>query len=100
MKIKKVFIALILLMFCFVGSVSASEDLARDITANAQAVAEPAFGQTSTGGTYIYVIVGNIIRVVVGLLGVIMLVIIVYAGFLWMTAGGSEADYNLVSGVG
>jgi hypothetical protein len=36
------------------------------------------------------VIIGNIIKVALGLLGVIFLVLTIYAGFLWMTAAGNE----------
>lgn len=35
-------------------------------------------------------IVGTIINVVLGFIGVILVVLIVYAGFLWMTAAGDE----------
>ncbi len=35
-------------------------------------------------------IIGNVVRIVLVLVGIIVLVIIVYAGFLWMTAGGNE----------
>jgi len=35
-------------------------------------------------------IVGNIINVALGFLGVLLLAYLLYAGFLWMTAGGSE----------
>src|SRR3989344_3610817 len=35
-------------------------------------------------------IVGQIIRVILTLLGVISIVIVIYGGFIWMTAGGSE----------
>lgn len=34
-------------------------------------------------------IVAGIINVVLGLLGLVFVVLIIYAGFLWMTAGGS-----------
>lgn len=36
-------------------------------------------------------IIGNVIKVVLGLVGIIMVIIVVYAGYLWMTAGG-ESD--------
>ncbi len=36
------------------------------------------------------IIVANIIKVALGLLGIIVLVLMLYAGFLWMTAGGNE----------
>ena len=35
-------------------------------------------------------IIGNIISIFLGLLGVIFLVLVIYAGFLWMTSQGSE----------
>jgi len=34
--------------------------------------------------------VGRIIQAVLGFVGAVMLVIIVYAGYLWLTAGGKE----------
>lgn len=42
------------------------------------------------GGSSISVIAGRIIYATLGLLGVIFLVLIVYSGYLWMTAGGEE----------
>ena len=35
-------------------------------------------------------IVGQIINIILGFLGIVLLVLILYAGFLWMTAGGNE----------
>lgn len=35
-------------------------------------------------------IAANIIRIALGILGILFLVLILYAGFLWMTAGGEE----------
>lgn len=34
-------------------------------------------------------VIGGLIRTGLGLLGLILLVIVLYAGFLWMTAGGN-----------
>ena len=36
------------------------------------------------------IIVANSVRVILEFLGVIALVLVIYAGFLWMTAGGNE----------
>ena len=36
------------------------------------------------------VIIGTIIAVALSLVGVVLLVLLLYAGFLWMTAGGNE----------
>ncbi len=51
-----------------------------------QVIQEP-LGLPSTD---IRTIIANIIRIALGLLGLILVVLIMYAGFLWMTAGGNE----------
>lgn len=43
------------------------------------------------GTTDLPVIIGRLINIALGFVGIILLVIIIYAGFLWMTAGG-DAD--------
>jgi len=63
-------------------------------------VGHPAFAQTTDlaavgatsglGANDLVSIIGGIIKVVLGVLGIIFLVIIIYAGFLWMTAGGDD----------
>jgi len=48
---------------------------------------------TPSGGAvsdWLDTIVGQIITVVLGFLGVIFLILIIYSGFQWMTAGGNE----------
>jgi len=45
--------------------------------------------QVSTGAS-LPEIIGRIINVVLGFLGILLLVYILFAGFLWMTAGGNE----------
>jgi len=35
-------------------------------------------------------VIGSIIQIALGLLGIILLVIIIYSGFEWMTAGGNS----------
>ena len=49
----------------------------------------PTSGAVPTGRTVQDIIV-LVINTILGLLGVIFLVIIIYAGFLWMTAGGND----------
>lgn len=44
-------------------------------------------------------IVARIINAILGLLGTIFLVLIVYAGFLWMTAGGDEGKIEKAKGL-
>lgn len=45
---------------------------------------------TGLGNQPLPVIIGGIIRAALGLIGVILVVLIIYAGFLWMTAAGEE----------
>ncbi len=56
------------------------------VQAGLQVVEQP-LGLASTD---IRVIIGRIVRVLLGLLGLILVILILYAGVLWMTAGGNE----------
>ncbi len=53
-----------------------------------------------TGTPDLPTIIGNIINIVLGFMGIILLCIILWAGFLWMTAGGdgkkTELAMNLI----
>lgn len=52
-------------------------------------------GQTAYGTTAQTdpaLVVGGIIKVFLGVLGVIFLLLITYAGFLWMTAAGNDSQ--------
>ena len=42
------------------------------------------------GNTDISVFVGNIIRALLGLLGILILVFILYGGYLWLVSGGND----------
>lgn len=46
---------------------------------------------SSLSDTPLPVIIGNLINVFLGLLGVVFLVLVIYGGFIWMTAGGDES---------
>jgi VIT1/CCC1 family predicted Fe2+/Mn2+ transporter len=50
----------------------------------------PNSGGAADAGAQLPILIGKIIRTVLGLLGIIFLVLMVYAGFLWMTARGEE----------
>ncbi|MFZ5364854.1 MAG: hypothetical protein ACOZBH_01485 [Patescibacteria group bacterium] len=64
--------------FCF------AQDIANDL----ETVGQQAGIQTAES---LPVVIGRIIRIVIGFMGVVLLGIIIYAGWLWMTAGG-EAE--------
>ncbi len=42
------------------------------------------------GNTDISIFVGNIIRALLGLLGILILIFILYGGYLWLVSGGNE----------
>ena len=82
-------------------------------TASATATPTSMFGEedltaigTTTGleNTSVQGIVGNIIKSVIGLFGIVATAFIVYGGILWMTSGGEEekvkkAKKLMISGV-
>jgi hypothetical protein len=57
-----------------------------------------AFGQGSTPKSPIE-IASNIINIVLSLLGIILVCLLVYAGFLWMTAAGDEGKVEKALGI-
>ncbi len=50
--------------------------------------------ETGLGNADPRTIIASVIRVVLGFLGVIAVIIVMYAGFLWMTAGGNEDNVS------
>jgi heme/copper-type cytochrome/quinol oxidase subunit 2 len=80
-------------MFSFLGAALAqvygSEPL--DTLAN---VGEPAYtaGSAALARTNLAVTVATILNTVFSLLGIVFVVLFVYAGFLWMTAAGNETQ--------
>lgn len=59
-----------------------------NITSSVDSVASHGGIKTSTNDPA--ALVGNYISAALGLLGVILVVIVIYAGFLWMTAQGND----------
>ena len=44
-------------------------------------------------------LVGNYVQAAMGLLGIVLVVLVIYAGFLWMTAQGSEEKIKKAKGI-
>lgn len=72
------------------GTVGGVGDPFAKAKSQAQTVANGAFGTTGTPQD-LTVIVGRIINVALGFMGIFLLVYVMYAGFLWMTADGKGA---------
>jgi len=55
---------------------------------------EPVQEEIQLGGGDIRVMIARIINIALGLLGIVALLLILYGGFLWMTAGGNEENVD------
>jgi len=62
--------------------------LQQEIQTATDVVGKEGFDQDAASAVDLPSTVGRVIRIIIGFLGVVMVVIIVYAGFLWMTGGG------------
>ena len=83
---KKIIITITL---CTLVAFPAAAQVLEPTELNAQSQAF--FNETGLSSTVtIPELVSDIIRVVLGLLGIIFLALIIYAGFMWMTARGNE----------
>jgi len=85
---------IVITMFAFVLSampvLALGSDIGTELGQTTSVIGQTGFGeQQSTAGQSLPTRVGKIIRTVLGLLGVVVVVIVIYAGFLWMTAGGA-----------
>jgi len=81
---KKIFLKSLFLTVIFVGifsffGLAFAQDLGLEVVA-----------QTGLAGGDIRVIIANIIRTALGLLGLLAVIIVLWGGFVWMTAGGNE----------
>ncbi len=74
--------AVLCAVFAFVAVPALAQTLTTDLTQVAQG--------TGLGNSDIRVIIGRIIQAALGLVGVVLLGYIIYAGYLWMTGGGNE----------
>lgn len=84
-------ISSILLPILFVlSSLFASPVQAQDYTGQLDDAAVEVYGSEDADAGNLTLIVANLINVVLSILGIVLLVIIVYAGALWMTAGGNS----------
>jgi len=70
-----------------------------DINSLTKEVAEGAGYDKTTSETSLSQTVGQVIKTVLGFVGVVFLALTVYAGFLWMTASGNEEMVTKATGI-
>lgn len=61
--------------------------------------ANTAFGKNASLNTDLPAVIGTFIKAALSFVGVIFLVLVIYGGFLWMTAGGSEQNVTKAKGI-
>lgn len=87
-RVRKLFLAS---AFAVVFAFAASPAFAQTAQPFDPAAVQTIATQAGVGGTTdLFTIIGNIINIVFGFLGVLLLCYFLYAGFLWMTAPGPE----------
>jgi len=79
--------------FCLVQSVSAAAG--SELTTQLQNAGKPSWDVVPAGNTSLSGIIATGVKAVLSLLGIIFLVLIIYAGFNWMTAQGDEEKVTL-----
>lgn len=70
--------------------VMASAQLTPENTGLSGAAAGTGLTTSCTGSACLISVIGNVINLVLGFLGVVLLVMLLYAGFLWMSSGGDS----------
>ncbi len=80
-RLSHFFSAMLMACVCSLPFVPLFAHAADDATA--QVASAAGFGSAS-----VFEIIGGVINVFLGLLGIVFLLLVLYAGFLWMTAGG------------
>lgn len=68
--------------------VVAQAQLTPENTGLAGAAAGTGLNTSCSGSECLLSIIGNVINLILGFLGVVLLVMLLYAGFLWMSSGG------------
>ncbi|MFH0988366.1 MAG: hypothetical protein V1763_03260 [Parcubacteria group bacterium] len=86
MKLKTVLLVccLAVLLFGYVLPIHAAVNLSGPLNSAGQGL----YGGTAPGADALPKQIGGYIKVLLGIVGVMLVIIIIYAGFLWMTAGG------------
>jgi len=83
-----------LLAFALVPPTQASSDEVGTLILEQLEPVEEIYGQEDVQSDTFAKAVADIIKIVLGFLGVIFLVLILYAGFMWMTSAGNEEQIS------
>ena len=89
----------LLIIFClainFYIAYNVNAAASADLRTQLENAGKPSWGAEPTGNTSLSGIIATGVKAVLSLLGIIFLVLIIYAGFNWMTAQGDEEKVTL-----
>ncbi|MFH1142496.1 MAG: hypothetical protein V1695_02175 [Candidatus Uhrbacteria bacterium] len=68
----------------------AAADVAEGLSGAGNKLEDVGAQVTDVSGSDLPTLIGSIINIALGLLGILLVVLVVYSGFLWMTAAGSK----------
>lgn len=88
--VKSLFILFFLIVFLLIGNVSYAGLLRNASTTVGTQVTNFNMSAGFESNIGVIDVLGYVIQAVLGLLGIIFLILIIYAGFNWMTAAGEE----------
>lgn len=100
-KLIYTFITILILNFVFLINISTTKaQMWGEVTKQMGALSQKA-GYSSDGSApqSVEAIVANIIQYLLSFLGVIFIILIIYAGFLWMTARGDSEQITKARGI-
>lgn len=86
MKSKKKYITLLMLIIIIMPLISFGANLSELLGVTAG----PSYGDTNEES--LVIAIGKMINIVLSFLGVIFLILLIYSGFMWMTARGNEGQ--------
>jgi len=91
MKKFKLFLLSIFCLFLFSGSIVSAQSYGLDETIS-EVPAYQAQANENYDETFVATKVGDMIGLVLSFIGVLFLILIIYGGISWMTAGGNEQN--------
>lgn len=101
MKKIKYLLSVLLFFLLFVPIVSATGDtdsvstkILKDITNKSFGVDTADVADQSTQTALLFIKIGEAVQIVLRVTGVLLLLVILYAGFLWLTAGGNDGQVD------
>ena len=81
------------------GPALAASDVEQDINEQLQPIADVYDSSGDIDEETFAETLAKIIKIVLGLLGIIFLILIIYAGFVWMTSSGNEEKVGRAKGI-